>query len=61
MSDHKFKVGQRVKLSPARYGSNRHPHYDVVQLMPAESAENRYTVKSVWDKHECVVRESELS
>jgi hypothetical protein len=57
----KFKIGQRVKLSPARLASNRHPNYEVVRLMPTEGGDNHYRVRSVWDGHERIVGEGELS
>jgi hypothetical protein len=61
MMDHKFKVGQKLKLAPARFASNRHPFYTVLHLLPAESGVNKYRIKSVWDGNECEVRETELS
>ena len=60
MAEHKFKIGQRVKLSPQRFASNRHPHYDVLLLLPPEKGVNKYRIKSVWDRSECDVREAEL-
>jgi len=59
--DHKFKSGQRVKLDPKRMASNRHPKFEVVRLLPAKDGVNRYQIRSVWDQHERVVTEPELT
>jgi hypothetical protein len=60
MQDHKFKTGQKVKLDPTRFASNRHPFFTVLHLLPPEQGINQYRIKSVWDGRECVVRENEL-
>jgi len=59
--EHKFQAGQKVKLAPERFASNRHPHYTVLHCLPAENGVNQYRIKSVWNGTECEVRETELS
>jgi len=61
MADHKFKAGQKVKLSPERFASNRHPMFEVMQILPTENSGIQYRIKSIWDGRECVVWETELS
>jgi len=61
MSDHKFAVGQTVKLGPTRFASNRHPIFEVLQLLPEDNGSNQYRIKSKWDGRECVVWETELT
>ena len=61
MNNYKFKIGDKVKLAPGRFSSNRRPFYTVLHLLRTESGANQYRVKSVWDGSECEVRESELS
>jgi hypothetical protein len=41
--------------------SNRHPKFEVVRLLPAKDGVNRYQIRSVWDQHERVVTEPELT
>ena len=62
MAYHKFKVGQLVDFAPSRPGvptSGR--HYEIVRLLPAESGELQYRVKSKGETFERVAKESELS
>jgi len=61
MTPHKFAVGDRVEFLPGRYDGNvPRGTYTVARLLPSESAENQYRVKSVRDNHERVVRETQL-
>lgn len=62
MAHHKFKVGQLVDFAPSRSGvpaSGR--QYEVIRLLPAESGEFQYRVKSKAETFERVAKESELS
>ena len=61
---HKFEIGQIVDLVPMRLQAAAVGKYEIRQLMPAsdiDSESPRYRVKSVAEKHERVVLESELS
>ena len=61
---HKFKIGQIVDLVPMRLQAAAVGKYEIRQLMPAsdiDSESPRYRVKSVAEKRERVVPESELS
>src|ERR1041385_6011731 len=60
---HKFKVGQIVYLMPRRLRSAAAGNYEIRQLMPVsdiDSESPRYRVKSILEKHERVVPESEF-
>ena len=62
MARHKYKVGQVVDFTPSRPGvapSGR--QYEIVRLVPADSGELRYRVKSKSEAFERIARESELS
>lgn len=62
MAHHKFKVGQLVDFAPVRPGmptSGR--QYEIVRLLPAETGEFLYRVKSKGETFERVAKESELS
>ena len=61
MAEHKFAVGQKVKLAPHRFASNRHPMFKILELLPPNDGANQYRIKSTWDGRECVVWEIELS
>jgi hypothetical protein len=60
---HRFKIGQIVDLMPMRFRAAPAGKYEIRQLMPVsdiDSESPRYRVKSVAEKHERVVPESEL-
>jgi hypothetical protein len=62
MARHKYKVGQLVDFAPSRSGmptSGR--QYEVLRLLPVESGEFLYRVKSKAETFERVAKESELS
>ena len=63
VATHKFKLGQTLSYSPSGLGAEtRTGSYRVVSLMPANLAgEHQYRVKSLFDVHERVVRESQLT
>lgn len=62
-ANHKFKTGQTLAYTPNGLGAEtRAGNYRVVSLMPANIAgEHQYRVKSLFDVHERVVRESQLT
>ena len=62
MSPHRFTVGQTVYLRPARYDRTATPagSYRITRLLPEESGDLQYRIKSVRDSHERVAKESQL-
>ncbi len=61
MPPHNFAVGQSVELVPSRMDGNvPRGIYTVERLLPNDSADREYRVKSVQDGHERVLRESQL-
>ena len=61
MTAHKFKTGQQVTVVPSGIGGLRGGAFTVVRPLPEERGVYQYRVKSVYDGHERVVLESELS
>jgi len=62
--EHQFAVGQIVALAPSRFQAAAAGDYEILRLMPASDVSTdspRYRVKSVNERHERVVRESELT
>jgi hypothetical protein len=61
MQTHKFKVGQSLLFSPARYEYQRASGLiEVTRLLPAEGTELQYRIKDTSSGQERVVRESQL-
>jgi hypothetical protein len=62
LSLHRFAVGQTVYLRPLRYDRAATPagSYRITRLMPEESGDLQYRIKSVRDAHERVAKESQL-
>lgn len=61
MPPHNFTIGQRVELVPGRMDANvPRGLYTVERLLPNDSADREYRVRSVQDGHERVLRESQL-
>jgi hypothetical protein len=58
MPDHKFHVGQTVFLSLER--NARGGAYVVTKKLPERDGEFEYHVKSSYETHERIVRESQL-
>ena len=61
---HKYRVGQAVELAPNRLRAAAAGAYEIRHLMPASdtSPENpTYRIKSMTEKHDRVVAESELT
>ncbi|MDY0881434.1 hypothetical protein ACFPL7_17735 [Dongia soli] len=62
MTPHKFKIGQTVIFTPnMNHASTSRGSYQIVRLLPSETADCQYRIKSSKDGQERVVRESELS
>ena len=61
LSDHKFKIGDSVLYTSGFYGRGAASGvYKVTQLLPPESDDCQYRIKSSDEPHERVVKESEL-
>ena len=61
MHAHKFKVGQSLVFSPARYEYQQVAGlFEVMRLLPSEGAEPQYRVKETGSGQERVARESQL-
>ena len=61
---HKFMVGQTVDLTPMKLRQAAAGGYQIRQLRPAPDGDPDnpcYTVKSMAENHERVVRESEIT
>jgi hypothetical protein len=56
---HKFKIGQRLFPAPS-VGLNVHGAYVIVKRLPKRDGEFQYQIKSVANRDQRVVRESEL-
>ena len=68
MREHKFKVGQKVKLFPRLFslspqGGSRVASiqsYQIARLLPADEADPRYRVKGAVKSQDRIVTESEI-
>jgi len=61
MTEHRFRIGQKVQLMrgfPNQAAASG--EYQVVRRLPHENGEFLYRVKSIRENHERVVKESEL-
>ena len=61
MQKHKYRVGQRVSIVGRERVGAEHRVYDVVKLLPAESGEFLYRIKSELEPSERVVAEDQLA
>ena len=64
MAEHKFKIGQAVYFHPqkSRSVSDAPPGpYQITRRLPAIDGEFQYVIRSTYESHERVARESELS
>lgn len=62
--EHKFSVGQMVELMPSVLRAAAVGEYEIKQAMPppdVSSQSPRYRIKSIAEKHERIVPESELT
>jgi hypothetical protein len=59
--DHKFRVGQSVRFTSGPFGGGGNGIYKVTQLLPPESDDYQYRIKSASERHERVVKESQLN
>jgi hypothetical protein len=58
---HGFSVGQNVEVVPGKYDNNL-PRgvYTILRLLPNDAEDREYRVKSAFDGHERVVRQSQI-
>jgi hypothetical protein len=57
---HKFQVGQFVDLIPRVIRQAAKGSYEIVGLMPENENDPQYRVKSIAERHQRVIPESEL-
>jgi hypothetical protein len=57
---HRFKVGQTVEIIPSTMRWAAKGAYEIVSLVPVSANDPHYRVKSVIEKHERVVPQSDL-
>jgi hypothetical protein len=60
MADHKFDVGQSVRIFSRISVSDRSGHFTIVRVLPTERGIHQYRIKSEVDGHERVVTEEEV-
>jgi hypothetical protein len=61
MPSHKFEVGETVQVMPTISRNVLGGAYEVTKQLPHNGREFEYRVKSASEKHERVMRESELT
>jgi hypothetical protein len=61
MSDHKFRIGQRVRLSAPAINRGVAGIYSVVALLPEERGDRQYRVRHTVSAQQRVVWESQLA
>jgi hypothetical protein len=61
MTEHKFNLGQRVKLIPSAYIRNAHGEFEILRVLPEEHGMYQYRIKSITDGVVRVVMESEIA
>ena len=60
MTIYKFKIGETVFLKPSRDQNFPRGAYVVIGKLPEHAGEYAYRVRSSYEQHERVVRESQL-
>ena len=60
MTDHKFDVGQSVRISSGAKVADARGTFLVVRVLPTERGIHQYRIKSEVDGHERVVTEEEV-
>jgi hypothetical protein len=66
LAERRFKIGQLVYFKPDKLGRPAHDlgpgPYQIIKRLPAtEDGEFQYTVRSKFEDHERIARESELT
>jgi hypothetical protein len=60
MPSHKYSIGQVVQLIPLISRNVLGGSFEITKQLPESSGEFEYRIKSMNERHERVVRESEL-
>jgi len=64
MAEHKFKIGQIVYFHSQKSGSSSYMPSGACQIirrLPAIDGEFQYVIRSAYEQHELVAKESELT
>jgi hypothetical protein len=61
MAEHKFKIGATVYFHSRSERKMRSGPCQIIGLLPAKDGKFQYLIKSEYENHERVVKESELS
>jgi hypothetical protein len=61
MAEHKFKIGEIVYFQSLSERKIRSGRCQIIGRSPAQDAKFQYVIRSEYDNHERVVKESELS
>jgi hypothetical protein len=64
MAEHKFKIGQTVYFRPKEpiFPVDVPPgFYEITRRLPAADGEFQYAIRSTYENHDRVARESELT
>jgi hypothetical protein len=57
---HRFKLGQMVEIMPTTMRAAVTGQYEIIRLVPCDSNDPQYRLKSLTEKHERVLSEGEL-
>lgn len=57
---HSFKIGEWVDILPSTLRSSAPGRYEIVRLIPCDSEDPRYCIRSPSEKHDRVVPERDL-
>jgi hypothetical protein len=61
LADYKFKIGETVYFHPSAATSAPRGAYQIVRRLPAADGEPQYVIRSTYEDHQRVAKESELS
>lgn len=61
MKNHKFAIGEKVDFSSRMRVAAAQGEYEVVRLLPEESGQFHYRIKSALERNERVVAEDQLN
>jgi hypothetical protein len=57
---HRFKVGQMVEIMPTTLRAAVTGRYEIIRLVPCDSSDPQYRLKSENEKHERILPERDL-
>lgn len=64
MNEHKFKIGQKVRILARVSGDATPDRYEIIRLLPAETSarsDYQYRVKKLGSSAERIVKQSEIA